>query len=79
MLMMMSPKNKSGIADSIIESFSNGKKEHSSTPKEYSESCKMAALELVEAVFSKDANRVISAFIALDIEAEPYMSEEEAE
>jgi hypothetical protein len=76
MLMMMSPEKKSSIAGSIMEKFVNGKKVESSGPKEYSESCKLAAHELLSAIESKDLNRIISAFIALDQETESYELEE---
>jgi len=77
MFMMINPAKKAGISDSIIESFRDGKKESSTGPKQYSESCIMAAQELISAVESKDPNRVISAFVALKIEAEPYLESEE--
>lgn len=77
MLMMMSPGRKDGIASGIVESFVNGKQQYSTAEKQYSESCVMAAQELIEAIESKDPNRVISAFVALSIEADPYLGSEE--
>jgi len=78
MLSMIGPNKKiGGIADKIVESFVNGKKESSTEKKGYSESCVMAANELISAIESKDANRVISAFVALNLEAEPYLVSEE--
>lgn len=72
MLMMMSPGNKDAIAGAIMEKFVNGKKTDSTAKKEYPECCKLAAQELLSAIESKDINRIISAFIALDLETESY-------
>ena len=77
MLMMMGPGSKDKIAGSIMEKFVNGKKVESDAPKEYPESCKLAAMELLGAIEAKDINRIISAFIALDQETDYFEGEEE--
>ena len=77
MLMMMSPGNKDKIAGAIMEKFVNGKKAETTASKEYPETCKLAAQELLSAIESKDVNRIISAFIALDLETESYEPGEE--
>lgn len=64
MLMMMGPK-KGQIGEAIVEKFVNGKKTETIDPNGYSDTAKLAAQELIDAVESKDPNRVISAFLAL--------------
>lgn len=76
MLMMLGPKAKD-LVGSIMESYSNGEKQMTTAPREYSEECKMAAGELLKAIESKDLNRIISAFIAMSMEAEKYEPEDE--
>lgn len=74
MIMMLAPKDK--IAGSIIETLTAGKKMHNG-PKEFDEMSKMAALELVKAIESKNPNAIISAFLALSMEVEKYEPEED--
>lgn len=67
--------DKGKLAGSIIESVVGGKKISSTAAKEYDESCKAAAAELVRALEAKDLNKIISAFLALSMEVEKYESE----
>jgi hypothetical protein len=64
--------DKAKLAGSIIDTLVEGKKVSSTAPKEYDESCKMAAMELVRAIEMKDPNKIISAFLALSMEADKY-------
>ena len=65
-----------GIIKSII---SEGKEEFSTEKKEFSETCKLAAMELMGAIEKKDVNAFINAFIALDAETADYTEEGEQE
>jgi hypothetical protein len=73
MLMMLGPRDK--IAGSIIEQAMGPKSD--ATKKEFSDTCKMAAMELIKALEAKDPNAVIQAFIALSMEADQYEDESE--
>lgn len=75
--MMMLGADKKGITDGIIEGIVKGKKEYSTAPSLYPESAKLCAMELIKAIESKDPNKVIAAFIALDYELESLEGEEE--
>ena len=75
---MMLGADKKGITDGIIEGIVGGKKEYSTAPASYPESAKLCASELIKAIESKDPNKVIAAFIALDYELESFEGEEES-
>jgi hypothetical protein len=77
MIMLGSDKKK--ISDGLIEGIIGGKKAYSTSPSMYPESAKMCAMELLKAIESKDPNKVIAAFIALDYEIEGISGEEEGE
>lgn len=77
MIMLGSDKKK--ISDGLIEGIVGGKKAYSTSPSMYPESAKLCAMELIKALESKDPNKVIAAFIALDFEIEGIEGEEEGE
>lgn len=77
--MMMLGADKKGITDGIIEGIVKGKKEYSTAPSLYPESAKLCAMELIKAIESKDPNKVIAAFIALQYECDALEGEEEDE
>lgn len=77
--MMMLGKDKNKIGDSIIEGILGAKKEYSTAPAIYPESAKMCAIEFLKAIESKDPNKVISAFMALDCEVDMISEEGEEE
>lgn len=75
MIMLGSDKKK--ISDGLIEGIISGKKAYSTSPSAYPESAKLCAMELIKALESKDPNKVIAAFIALDYEVDSISGEEE--
>jgi hypothetical protein len=76
--MMMGDKKK--ITDGLVKSImQDGKEEYSTDKKEFSETCKLAAMELMGAIEKKDVNAFINAFIALDSETADYAGEGETE
>jgi len=76
--MMMGDKKK--ITDGLIKSvMEDGKEKFSTGDKEFSETCKLAAMELMSAIEKKDVNAFINAFIALDSETADYAGEGETE
>lgn len=77
MIMLGSDKKK--ISDGLIEGIIGGKKAYSTSPSMYPESAKMCAMELIKAIESKDPNKVIAAFIALDYEIDSISGEDENE
>ena len=77
MIMLGSDKKK--ISDGLIEGIIGGKKAYSTSPSMYPESAKMCAMELIKAIESKDPNKVIAAFIALDYEIDSISGEDEGE
>lgn len=77
--MIMLGTDKKKISDGLIEGIVGGKKAYSTSPSMYPDSAKMCAMELIKAIESKDPNKVIAAFIALDYEIESISGEEEGE
>lgn len=78
MLPLLGDKKK--MSEGIIKSIVNqGKEEFSTDKKEFSETCKLAAMELMSAIEKKDVNAFINAFIALDAETADYAGEGETE
>jgi hypothetical protein len=75
--MLMLGADKKKIGDAIVKKMVNGKEEYSTGPKEYSDSAKLCAHELIKAVEQKDPNKIISAFIALSHEVESMEEEKE--
>lgn len=75
--MIMLGADKKGITDGIVEGVVGGKKQYSTGPSMYPESAKLCAMELIKAIESKDPNKVIAAYIALDHECEQLEGEEE--
>jgi hypothetical protein len=75
--MIMLGPDKKKISDGLIEGIVGGKKAYSTSPSLYPESAKLCAMELIKALESKDPNKVIAAFIALDYECEGLSGEEE--
>lgn len=74
--------DKKKISDGLIDGIVGGKKAYSTAPAMYPESAKMCAMEFFKAIESKDPNRLIAAFIALDYEVDaisPEESEEDSE
>jgi hypothetical protein len=71
--------DKKKISDGLIEGIIGGKKAYSTMPSLYPESAKMCAMEFLKAVESKDPNKVIAAFIALDHEVDAISPEEPEE
>jgi len=71
--------DKKKISDGLIEGIIGGKKAYSTMPAMYPDSVKMCAMEFLKAIESKDPNKVISAFIALDHEVDALEPEEEEE
>ncbi len=81
---LMMGVDKKKISDGLIEGIVGGKKVYSTAPTMYPDSAKMCAMEFLKAVESKDPNKIISAFIALDHEVDSiaellYPEEEEEE
>jgi len=79
---LMMGVDKKKISDGLIEGIVKGKEAYSTAPAMYPDSAKMCAMEFLKAVESKDPNRIISAFIALDHEVDEiseslYPEEEE--
>lgn len=77
--MIMLGTDKKKISDGLIEGIVGGKKAYSTSPSMYPESAKMCAMELIKAIESKDPNKVIAAFIALDYEIDSISGEDEGE
>jgi hypothetical protein len=75
MNIMMSQDRKKGISDGIVESILGGKKEYSTKPGQYAESCMLCAQELLSAIDQKDPEKLVSAFIALSMEVSKYTEE----
>lgn len=71
--------DKKKISDGLIEGIIGGKKAYSTMPTLYPDSVKMCAMEFLKAIESKDPNKVIAAFIALDHEVDALEPEEEEE
>lgn len=77
MIMMGADKRK--MTDGIVEGIVNGKKAYSTAQAVYPESIMLCAHELLRAIESKDAEKLVSAFIALDMECDMLSGDSDSE